>query len=178
MELGTQLLGVVGWSGSGKTTLLEYLVSHLAAQGKRVNVLKHSHHDIILEPAHKDSARLRRAGAAEILLASPYRYALVHELRDAPEPTLSELLCRLAPSDLILVEGFKWEPIAKLEIHRPSIGKPAIYREDKHVVAVASDVAAPEDLPPGLIWLDLNQPAMVLEWLIQAMQNDLFAMRA
>jgi molybdopterin-guanine dinucleotide biosynthesis protein B len=178
MELGTQLLGVVGWSGSGKTTLLEYLVSHLAAQGKRVNVLKHSHHDIILEPAHKDSARLRRAGAAEILLASPYRYALVHELRDAPEPTLSELLVRLAPSDLILVEGFKWEPIAKLEIHRPSIGKPAIYREDKHVVAVASDVAAPEDLPPGLIWLDLNQPAMVLEWLIQAMQNDLFAMRA
>jgi molybdopterin-guanine dinucleotide biosynthesis protein B len=178
MELGTQLLGVVGWSGSGKTTLLEYLVSHLAAQGKRVNVLKHSHHDIILEPAHKDSARLRRAGAAEILLASPYRYALVHELRDAPEPTLSELLCRLAPSDLILVEGFKWEPIAKLEIHRPSIGKPAIYREDKHVVAVASDVAAPEDLPPGVIWLDLNQPAMVLDWLIQAMQNDLFAIRA
>ncbi|MCX7220953.1 MAG: molybdopterin-guanine dinucleotide biosynthesis protein B [Burkholderiales bacterium] len=178
MELGTQLLGVVGWSGSGKTTLLEYLVSHLAAQGKRVNVLKHSHHDIILEPAHKDSARLRRAGAAEILLASPYRYALVHELRDAPEPTLSELLCRLAPSDLILVEGFKWEPIAKLEIHRPSIGKPAIYREDKHIVAVASDVAAPEDLPPGLIWLDLNQPAMVLEWLNHAMQNDLFAIRA
>lgn len=177
MELGTQLLGVVGWSGSGKTTLLEYLVSHLSQQGKRVNVLKHSHHDIILEPAHKDSARLRRAGAAEILLASPYRYALVHELRDAPEPTLSELLCRLAPADLILVEGFKWEPIAKLEIHRPSLGKPAIFREDPHIVAVASDVAAPNDLAPGLIWLDLNQPETVLAWLIQAMQNDLFAIR-
>jgi molybdopterin-guanine dinucleotide biosynthesis protein B len=178
MELGTQLLGVVGWSGSGKTTLLEYLVSHLSQQGKRVNVLKHSHHDIILEPAHKDSARLRRAGAAEILLASPYRYALVHELRDAAEPTLSELLCRLAPADLILVEGFKWEPIAKLEIHRPSIGKPAIFREDKHIIAVASDVAAPDDLPAGLIWLDLNQPAMVLAWLNNAMQNNLFAIDA
>ena len=76
----TQLLGVVGWSESGKTTLLEYLLVHLSALGKTINVVKHSHHDIILEPAHKDSARLRSAGAAEVLLASPYRYALVREL--------------------------------------------------------------------------------------------------
>jgi molybdopterin-guanine dinucleotide biosynthesis protein B len=176
--MATQLLGVVGWSGSGKTTLLEYLVAQLAAQGKIVNVVKHSHHDIILEPAHKDSARLRRAGAAEILLASPYRYALVHELRDAPEPSLSDLLLRLAPADLIMVEGYKWEAIAKLEVHRPSIGKPAIFREDSHIVAVASDEAAPDDLPPAVTWLDLNQPAMVLEWLLSAMQKDLFAMQA
>lgn len=176
--MATQLLGVVGWSGSGKTTLLEYLVAQLAAQGKIVNVVKHSHHDIILEPAHKDSARLRRAGAAEILLASPYRYALVHELRNAPEPCLSDLLLRLAPADLILVEGYKWETIAKLEVHRPSIGKPAIFREDSHIVAVASDEAAPDDLPATVTWLDLNQPAMVLEWLLSAMQKDLFSMQA
>lgn len=170
----SQLLGVVGWSGSGKTTLLEYLLSHLSAHGKIVNVVKHSHHDIILEPAHKDSARLRAAGAAEVLLSSPHRFALVHELREAIEPSLSELLLRLAPADLTLVEGYKWEAIAKLEIHRPSIGKPAIYLEDKHIVAVASDVCAPPDLPQGVIWLDLNKPEIVLQWLLTAMEKNLF----
>lgn len=169
-----QLLGVVGWSGSGKTTLLEYLLGQLSAQGKTINVVKHSHHDIILEPAHKDSARLRKAGAAEVLLSSPYRFALVHELREVAEPTLSELLLRLAPADLTLVEGYKWEAIAKLEVHRPSIGKPAIYLEDKHIVAVASDAAAPGDLPQGLIWLDLNSPETVLQWLLAAMGKNLF----
>lgn len=170
----SQLLGVVGWSGSGKTTLLEYLLSHLSAQGKIVNVVKHSHHNIILEPAHKDSARLRTAGAAEVLLSSPHRFALVHELRETIEPSLSELLLRLAPADLTLVEGYKWEAIAKLEVHRPSIGKPAIYLEDKHIVAVASDVCAPLDLPQGLIWLDLNKPEIVLQWLLTAMEKNLF----
>lgn len=170
----TQLLGVVGWSGSGKTTLLEYLLAHLAALGKVVNVVKHSHHDIILEPSHKDSARLRQAGAAEVMLASPYRYALVRELRDAQEPSLFELLQRLGPADLTLVEGYKWETIAKLEIHRPSLRKPAIYPEDGHILAVASDVAAPQNLPPGLIWLDLNQPEIVLQWLMDGLQKNLF----
>lgn len=169
-----QLLGVVGWSGSGKTTLLEYLLTHLSVLGKTVNVVKHSHHDIILEPAHKDSARLRQAGAAEVLLASPYRYALVRELRETAEPSLFELLQRLAPADLTLVEGYKWEAIAKLEIHRPSVGKPAIYLEDAHIVAVASDVEAPQNLSQGLIWLDLNQPETVLRWLIDGMQKNLF----
>lgn len=169
-----QLLGVVGWSGSGKTTLLEYLLSHLSAIGKTVNVVKHSHHDIILEPAHKDSARLRLAGAAEVLLASPYRYAVVRELRDELEPSLFELLQRLAPADLTLVEGYKWEAIAKLEVHRPSLGKPAIYPEDAHIVAVASDVEAPQNLPQGLIWLNLNQPETILQWLIAGIQENLF----
>ena len=173
----TQLLGVVGWSGSGKTSLLEYLLKHLSALGKTINVVKHSHHDIILEPAHKDSARLRRAGAAEVLLTSPYRYALVREIRNLPEPSLFELLERLASADLTLVEGYKWEEIAKLEIHRPSLGKPAIYLEDAHIIAVASDVTAPNDLPSRLIWLDLNRPEMVLEWLIAGMGENLFLKR-
>ena len=170
----TQLLGVVGWSGSGKTTLLEYLLVHLSALGKTINVVKHSHHDIVLEPAHKDSARLRRAGAAEVLLASPYRYALVRELHDMPEPSLFELLQRQMPADLTLVEGYKWEAIPKLEVHRPSLGKPAIYLEDAHIVAVASDVAAPTNLPIGLTWLDLNQPETVLQWLIAGLNQNLF----
>lgn len=172
-----QLLGVVGWSGSGKTTLLEYLLTRLSSLGKTVNVVKHSHHDIILEPAHKDSARLRQSGAAEVLLASPYRYALVRELRETPEPSLFELLQRLAPADLILIEGYKWEAIPKLEIHRPSLGKPAIYPDDTHIIAVASDIEAPQNLPIGLIWLDLNQPDTVLQWLISGMHKNLFLKR-
>jgi molybdopterin-guanine dinucleotide biosynthesis protein B len=175
--MATQLLGVVGWSGSGKTTLLEYLVAHLSQAGMTVNVVKHSHHDIIIEPAHKDSARLRLAGAAEVLLASPYRYALVHELRDAPEPSLSDILPRLGLADLILVEGYKWEPIAKLEIHRPSLGKPAIFLDDPHIVAVASDAPEPTDLRPGLVWLDLNRPELVLHWLHAALQKNLFPIK-
>ncbi|MFP5393856.1 MAG: molybdopterin-guanine dinucleotide biosynthesis protein B [Gammaproteobacteria bacterium] len=160
------ILGVVGWSGSGKTTLLEYLVAQLAARGVSVNVVKHSHHDILLEPPHKDSARLRRAGAAQVAIASPYRTAIVRELRGAPEPSLSELLASLAPADLTLVEGYKWEPIDKLEVHRPSVGQHALYPTDGHIVAVASDVPRPDDVPPATAWLDLNAPAQVLDWVL------------
>lgn len=159
------VLGVVGWSGSGKTTLLEYLVAELAARGLRVNIIKHSHHDIVLEPPGKDSARLRRAGAAEVMIASPYRTAIMRELRDVPEPTLGEHLARLGPADLTLVEGYKWDPVPKLEVHRPSLGQGALYLADANIVAVASDCAAPADLPPGVAWLDLNMRDQVLAWL-------------
>ena len=160
------ILGIVGWSGSGKTTLLESLLPQLVLMDKKINVIKHSHHDLILEPARKDSARLRQAGAVEVMLSSPYRFALMHELRDEAEPTLEQLIARLAPADVILVEGFKWAEIPKLEVHRPSLGKVALYPDDAHIVAVASDVAAPADLRRGLVWLDLNQPARVLDWLL------------
>lgn len=169
------VLGVVGWSGSGKTTLLEYLLTHLSQQGLRVNAIKHSHHDLILEPHSKDSARMRLAGAGEVLICSPYRYAIVHELRGAPEPSLSQQLARLSPADLCLVEGFKFDPIPKLEVHRPALGNPPLYLHDPYVIAVAADVPAPMDLPPGLCWLDLNAPASILQWLQAALpswQND------
>ena len=119
--------------------MLEYLVGRLAERGLRVNVIKHSHHDVLLEPPHKDSARLRMAGAAEVMLASPYRVAIMRELRGEAEPSLAEHVARLAPADLTLVEGYKWEPIAKLEVYRPSLGKPALYPDDRNIVAVASD---------------------------------------
>lgn len=160
-----EVLGVVGWSGSGKTTLLEYLVTQLAGRGLRINIVKHSHHDILLEPPHKDSARLRMAGAAEVMIASPYRTAVMRELRGAPEPTLSEQLERLAPADLTLVEGYKWEPIPKLEVHRPSLEQPPLYPDDAHIVAVASDAPRPLHLASGVAWLDLNDPPQVLAWL-------------
>ena len=159
------ILGVVGWSGSGKTTLLEYLVARLAADGARVNVVKHSHHDILLEPPHKDSARLRMAGAAEVMIASPYRTAIMRELRGIEEPSLAEHLARLTPADLTLVEGYKWEAIAKLEVHRPALGQAALYPNDAHIVAVASDVTRPADVPDATAWLDLNAPDTVLAWL-------------
>jgi molybdopterin-guanine dinucleotide biosynthesis adapter protein len=164
--LNPNILGIIGWSGSGKTTLLEYLIRELVAAGKTVNIVKHSHHDIIIEPPQKDSARLRMAGAAEVLLSSPYRYVVTRELREQAEPPLAELLMRLMPADLTLVEGYKWEAMTKLEVHRPSLGKPALYPDDEHIIAVASDVSAPESIRAGVVWLDLNQPRQVLEWLL------------
>lgn len=158
------MLGVVGWSGSGKTSLLEYLVGQLAGQGLRVNVIKHSHHDIELEPPRKDSARLRMAGAAEVMIASPYRVAILRELRGAPEPSLAEHLARLAPAGITLVEGYKWERIPKLEVFRPALGKPALYPDDADIVAVVTDVPRPPG-EGGPAWLDLNDPGQVLAWL-------------
>ncbi|GHD61823.1 molybdopterin-guanine dinucleotide biosynthesis protein B [Jeongeupia chitinilytica] len=156
-----KVFGIVGYSGSGKTTLTEQLIAHFSARGLRVNAIKHSHHDLELEPPAKDSARFRCAGAAEVLVASPYRYALVHELRNEPEPTLAEQLVRLAPADLTLVEGFKREAFPKLEVWRAATGKPLLFPDDPHVVAVASD--APIDVPiaSGLPLLDLNDVAAI-----------------
>src|SRR5471032_1312389 len=128
-QAGT-VLGVIGPSGSGKTTLLEFLVTQLAAQGLRVNVIKHSHHDLELEPPRKDSARLRMAGAAEVMVASPFRVAIIRELRGASEPSLDEQLARLSPADLTLLEGFKSYPITKLEVYRAESGKPPLYPHD------------------------------------------------
>lgn len=169
------MLAVVGWSGSGKTTLLEFLVSRLSAQGLRVNIVKHSHHDIELEPPHKDSARLRLAGAAEVMIASPYRYAILRELRGEGEPPLAEQIARLAPSDLTLVEGYKWEPLLTLEVFRPGLGRAPLYVDDPLVVAVASD-APPATAPAtsgatGPAWLDLNTPDEVLTWLTEWMKG-------
>ena len=166
----SRLLGVVGWSGSGKTTLLEYLVGELASRGRRVNVVKHSHKDVVLEPPAKDSARLRNAGAAEVMLASPYRLALVRELRGEAEPSLAELLATMSAPEITLVEGYKWEPIAKLEVYRPSKVQPPLYLDDDNLVAVASDAPCPPGLRAGLVWLDLNAPPLVLAWL-----EDFFA---
>ncbi|MFZ6648096.1 molybdopterin-guanine dinucleotide biosynthesis protein B [Undibacterium sp. TJN25] len=173
--MSVHILGVVGWSGSGKTTMLEILLPQLSALGKAVNVVKHSHHDISLEPDRKDSARLRNAGAAEVLLASPYRYAVMHELRNQPEPSLMDLLRRLTPADLVLVEGYKWEAIAKLEIHRQALGKPPLYPDDTLILAVAADSPAPENLREGLAWLDLNRPAMVMDWLLASLAANIFS---
>jgi molybdopterin-guanine dinucleotide biosynthesis protein B len=166
------VLGVVGYSGSGKTTLLEYLITQLAASGLTVNVIKHSHHDLELEPPRKDSARFRSAGAAEVMVASPYRYAIARELRGAPEPGLDQQLARLSPADLTLLEGFKSFPIDKLEVYRPSADRPPLYPTDPHIQAVASDRSRPDDLPEGMAWLDLNTPEAVLDWILAWLERN------
>ncbi|WP_377703700.1 molybdopterin-guanine dinucleotide biosynthesis protein B [Pseudoduganella sp. UC29_71] len=168
--LPSNVIGIVGTSGSGKTTLLEFLVAQLSAQGLRVNIIKHSHHDLELEPPRKDSARLRMAGAAEVMVASPYRFAIIRELRGAPEPTLYEQLARLSPADLTLVEGFKSYPYDKLEVYRPAAGRPPLYPDDANIMAVASDQPRPDQLRDGLAWLDLNHPPAILAWLRQRLK--------
>ena len=122
------VFGITGSSGSGKTTLIEAVLPLLRARGLRVNVIKHSHHMLSLEPPGKDSARVRAAGASEVMVASPYHYAIVHTLHDTPEPTLTELLASMSPADLTLVEGFRRESIPRIEVHRPTLGKPPMYR--------------------------------------------------
>jgi molybdopterin-guanine dinucleotide biosynthesis protein B len=132
--------GVAGWSGSGKTTLVARLIPALVARGVSVSTIKHAHSGFDVDQPGKDSYEHRRAGAREVLVASSARYAIMHELRGAPEPGLAELLARLAPVDLVLVEGFKRERIDKLEVWRAANGTPPLWREDPRVVAVAGDV--------------------------------------
>lgn len=135
-----KVIGIAGWSGSGKTTVLRRLIPELTGRGLAVSTLKHAHHRFDVDQPGKDSHTHREAGASEVLISSANRWALIHEHRGTPEATLPELLARLSPVDLVLVEGFKREPMPKLEIHRPLVGKPLLCREDAHVVAVASDV--------------------------------------
>lgn len=160
------LIGVCGWSGSGKTTLLEKILPLLSLMGLQVNVIKSSHHDVELEPPEKDSSRIRKAGAAEVMLTSPYRYMLAHELRNESEPTLDELVSRMKRADLTLVEGFRKAAIPRIEIFRPALGKKPMYPDDEYIEAVASDVVRPDGLSPSVRWLDLNKENQVVDWLL------------
>src|ERR1700726_2996227 len=145
-----RIFGLAGWSGSGKTTLLAALIPELAARGLTVSTIKHAHHEFDIDQPGKDSWRHRQAGAREVMVASARRWALMHELRDLPEPPLEDLVAQMSPVDLLLVEGWKRHPHPKLEVYRPSLGKPLLYPEDRHIVALASDqpIAAPIPLFP------------------------------
>jgi molybdopterin-guanine dinucleotide biosynthesis adapter protein len=133
------VFGLAGWSGSGKTTLLTRLLPELTRRGLTVSTVKHAHHSFDLDQPGKDSWRHREAGASEVMVASARRWALIHEHHGAAEPPLEALIGQMTPVDLLLVEGFKRGAHAKLEVHRPSLGKPLLCRDDPHIVAVASD---------------------------------------
>src|SRR5215475_403673 len=138
-----RVIGLAGWSGAGKTTLIVRLVPELVRRGLTVSTMKHAHHGFDVDQPGKDSYRHREAGASEVLVASERRWALMHENRDAGEPTAAELMRHMTPVDLLIVEGFKREGHDKLEIHRRETGKPLLYPDDPKIVAVLSDEALP-----------------------------------
>jgi len=160
------ILGLTGWSGSGKTTLLTALIPRFVAHGLSVSTIKHAYHGFDLDQPGKDSWRHRQAGAREVMVASSVRWALMHEVV-GEEPGLPELLQRLAPVDLVIVEGFKANPHPKIEVHRPSLGRPPIWPGRPDIVAVACDDTPTHD-PPHV--LSLNDPAAVADWALRYLQ--------
>lgn len=145
-----QIFGVAGWSGSGKTTLLQKLIPDLTARGLTVSTIKHAHHDFDIDKPGKDSFEHRAAGASEVMITSARRWALMHEMGDQPAPTLAETAARMSPVDLLLVEGFKHEDHVKLEVHRSANNKPLLQPDDRHIIAVVSDLELPGSTVPVL----------------------------
>jgi molybdopterin-guanine dinucleotide biosynthesis protein B len=157
-----KILGLVGWSGAGKTTLLTALIPCFNASGLKISTIKHAHHAVELDRPGKDSYRHRHAGAEETILANAARFALFSEHRDAPEPDLAALVTRLAPVDLVLVEGFKSYDFPKIEVFRPTLAKPPLWLEQS-LLAVAADAPLPNCPLPVL---DLNAPESVASFII------------
>lgn len=142
-----RVFGFAGYSGSGKTTLIEQLIPRFVMEGVKVSLIKHAHHEFDIDQPGKDSYRHRQAGCSEVMITAAKRWVLMRELRGETEPDLPEQLARMSPCDLVLVEGFKRQPIPKLEVHRRASGKPLLYPEDAHIVAVATDEPLDTALP-------------------------------
>jgi molybdopterin-guanine dinucleotide biosynthesis adapter protein len=141
------VIGLAGWSGAGKTTLLARIIPHFLKAGLRVSVIKHAHHSFDVDVPGKDSWVHRQSGAAEVLVSSGQRWALMHELRGTAEPRLPELLKKMSPVDLVVVEGFKSEPHRKIEVHRAANGKAMLFPDDPAIVGIATDAALETALP-------------------------------
>ena len=163
-----KVFGVSGHSGSGKTTLIEAMLPELSTLGVRTSVIKHTHHDFPVEPPGKDSARFRASGAYEVMVCSAHRYAIVRELNGTDVPTLDEQLARLAPCDLVLVEGYHDYPIPRMEVFRHAVGRDPRCLADPHLVALASDESLP--FKPE-VW-PLNEPAQIARLICQYLQID------
>jgi molybdopterin-guanine dinucleotide biosynthesis protein B len=161
-----KVFGFAGWSGSGKTTLIEQLIPHFVKRGLGVSLIKHAHHTFDVDQPGKDSYRHRHAGASEILVTSSRRWVLMHELRGAHEPPFEEQLKRMSPCDLLLVEGFKFAPIPKLEVWRAETGEPLLHPNDPHIVAVASDAKVETKLP----LLDLNDVDGIASFILKKLE--------
>lgn len=157
-----KVFGFAGYSNSGKTTLIEQLIPRFVERGLRVSLIKHAHHGFDLDRPGKDSYRHREAGASEVFLVSSKRWVLMHELRDEAEPTLEYQMSLMAPCDLVLVEGFKYTAIPKIEVHRPENGKALLYPENTNIVAIATDVPLSAPLPV----LDLNDTAAIAAFIL------------
>lgn len=163
-----KVFGISGHSGSGKTTLIEAMLPELAALGVRTSVIKHTHHDFQMEPPGKDSARFRASGAYEVMVCSAHRYAIVRDLDGTDVPSLDEQLARLAPCDLVLVEGYHDYPIPRLEVFRHAVERAPRCLADQHLVALASD----EPLPFEHELWPLNEPVHIARLICQHLQID------
>ncbi len=157
-----RVIGLAGWSGSRKTTLLVRVIPALVARGLRIATLKHAHHDFDIDRPGKDSHAHRKAGASEVLVSSRRRWAMVHELGDEPEATLAQLLERICPCDLVVVEGFKRESIPKVEVYRSAYGRPPLHPDDPLIVAVVSDVPFENAAVPVVDLNDAEAVAMLM----------------
>ena len=157
-----RLYGVVGWKNAGKTGLVERLVTEITSRGFAVSTIKHAHHTFDVDRPGKDSYRHRHAGATEVLLSSTKRFALMHELRGSEEPSLADLLARLSPVDLVLIEGYKRDVHPKVEAFRAETGNPLIALEDGTVKAVAADTPLDLDRPV----FDLNDTVSIAEFIL------------
>jgi molybdopterin-guanine dinucleotide biosynthesis protein B len=158
-----KIFGFAGWSGSGKTTLIEKLIPLFVARGLKVSLIKHAHHTFDVDQPGKDSYRHRHAGCQEVLVSSSRRWALVHELRGAAEPGFAELIERVSPCDLLLVEGFKREKVPKLEIYRESVGEALLHPQDPSIIAVASDKPLETKLPQ----FDVNDAPAIAAFVLE-----------
>ena len=154
--------GFAGWSGSGKTTLIEKLIPLFVKRGLRVSLIKHAHHTFDVDVPGKDSYRHRHAGAAEVLVTSSRRWVLMHELRGAQEPSFEEQIRHFSPSDLLIVEGYKFAPIPKLEVWRAETGEGLLHPNDPHIVGIATDTRVETKLPQ----LDLNDHLGIAAFII------------
>ncbi|MCW9032981.1 MAG: molybdopterin-guanine dinucleotide biosynthesis protein B [Rhodospirillales bacterium] len=158
-----KVFGLVGWSGSGKTTLIKSLIPEITGRGFTVSTMKHTHHKFDIDKPGKDSYEHRQAGATEVMVVSDRRWALMHETRDEPIPSMEELITKIGPVDLLLIEGFKSHAHIKMEVFRPSLGKEMRSLEDDSVVAIASD----EDvLNANRPVLDLNNVPAVADFIL------------
>jgi molybdopterin-guanine dinucleotide biosynthesis protein B len=174
--MGARVLGIVGWSGSGKTTLLTKLIPVLVCRGLKVATLKHAHHGFDVDLPGKDSYEHRRAGAGEVIVFSSRRWVQMHEIGEEPPVTLAQLLRRLSPCDLVLVEGFKREALPKLEVFRPETGKALLHPDDPHIVALAAKTA-PAEVPVPVVDLDdLDAIADVVLARAEALESVLAAL--
>ncbi len=157
------VIGFAGYSGSGKTTLIEQVIALLVSWDVKVSLIKHAHHHFDVDVPGKDSWRHRQAGATEVMVASDQRWALMHELRGAPEPSLDTLIERLSPCDLVIVEGFKKDPIPKLEVWRRAQGSPRLDGDDPWIIALVTDEHQPGLLP----CLDINNPEAIAHFIVR-----------
>ncbi len=158
-----RIIGLAGWSGSGKTTLVTGVIPVLVGRGLKIATVKHAHHDFDTDQPGKDSWLHRQAGASEVAIVSSRRWAIVHELRDEPEPPFADIVAKLSPIDLVIVEGFKRHPHPKLEVYRAAVGKPLLHPDDDCIVAIATDAPLPQAQVPVLMLDDLESLANVLQ---------------